>query len=250
MGPGLVCIAVVLVGGGFSLAKRIRARRAELMARLTNEATKLFAEGKLEEAKAKGLEAVELGQDRFPRNTARAHFALGRALFRLGELEEAETHLAKARELDSDPHRRALAAANLAMVLSRRGKSEEAVERASEAVRVHDETKEYPERFMRVGAGWANVAMALALAGSGKDGVPAADRALTIFDDLEVADGMADAYLAKAHALHGKDSKAAFAAASEAHSRFIRLHATIPGLYGDRFAESRKLLDTLGDEEW
>jgi len=250
IGPGLVCIGVFFVGGGLSLARRIRARKAELMARLTNEATKLFAEGKLDEAKAKAQAAVELGNARHPRNTARAHFCLGRVLFRLGELEEAETHLAKALELDSEPHRWALAAANLAMVLARRGRSEEAVERASEAVKVHDEISEYPERFMRVGAGWANVAMSLALSANGKDGVPAADKALAIFDDLEVVDGLADAHLAKAHALQGKDSKAAFAEASEAHSRFSRLHAAIPGLYADRFEESRKLLDTLGDEEW
>lgn len=250
IGPGLVCIGVFFIGGGLSLARRIRARKAELMARLTNEATKLFAEGKLEEARAKAQTAVELGNPRHPRNTARAHFCLGRVLFRLGELEEAETHLAMALELDSDPHRLALSAANLAMVLARRGKPEEAVEKASEAVRIHDETKDYPERFMRVGAGWANVAMSLALSAGGKDGVPAANRALTIFDDLEVADGMADAHLAKAHALQGKDKKAAFAEASEALSRFSRLHAAIPGLYADRFTESRQLLDTLGDEEW
>lgn len=250
MGPGLVCIAVVLIGGGFSLAKRIRAHKAEVMARLTNEAMKLFAEGKLPEAKAKAQEAVELGHARYPRNTARAHFCLGRVLFRLGELEEAESHLAKALELDSDPHRRALTAANLSMVLARRGMPQQAVERASEAVRIHEEMKDYPERFMRAGAGWANVAMSLALSSTGQDGVPAADRALSIFDDLEVADGLADAHLAKAHALHGKDLKAAFAEASEAHSRFSRLHTAIPGLYADRFAESRKLLDTLGDEDW
>jgi tetratricopeptide (TPR) repeat protein len=250
MGPGLVCIVVVLVGGGFSLARRVRQHRAEVMARLTNEATKLFADGKLVEAKAKALEAVELGQDRSPRNTARAHFCLGRVLFRLAELEEAETHLAKAAELDKDPHRSALAAANLSMVLTRLGKLEEAAKRASEAVKVHDDLKEYPERFMRVGAGWANVALSLALSAAGKDGVAAADRAVSIFDDLEVADGMADAFLAKSYALQGKDSKAAFAAASEAHSRFSRLHAAIPGLYAGRFAESRRLLDTLGDEEW
>jgi len=250
MGPGLVCIAVVLVGGGFSLAKRVRLHRAEVMAKLTNEATKLFADGKLAEAKATAQEAVELGQDRTPRNTARAHFCLGRVLFRLGELEEAQTHLAKALELDNDPHRSALAATNLSMVLTRLGRSEEAVKHASEAVKVHDDLKEYPERFMRVGAGWANVAMSLALSASGKDGVGAAEKAVSIFDDLEVPDGMADAYLAKAHALQSKDIKAAFAAASEAHSRFSRLHAAIPGLYAGRFAESRKLLDTLGDEEW
>ena len=96
--------------GGFSLAKRVRTHNAEVMARLTNEATKLFAEGKLAEAKAKAQEAVGLAHSRHPRNTARAHFCLGRVLFRLGELEEAEVHLAKALELDSDPHRRALAA--------------------------------------------------------------------------------------------------------------------------------------------
>jgi tetratricopeptide (TPR) repeat protein len=250
MGPGLVCIGVFLVGGGFSLARRIRMRKAETMSRLTNEATKLFAEGRLAEAKAKAREAVELGHARYPRNTARAHFCLGRVLFRLGELEEAETHLAKAVALDSDPHRRALAAANLSMVLTRRGRAEEAVAHASEAVRVHDDLKEYPERFMRAGAGWANVALSLALAATGEDGVPAADRALAIFDDLEVADGLADAHLAKARALQGKDSKAAFAEASEAHSRFTRLHDSIPGLYADRFAESEKLLETLGDEDW
>jgi len=251
MGPGLVCILVVLVGGGLSLVKRVRAHQAEVMARLTNEATKLFAEGKLAEAKAKAQDAVELGQARTPRNTARAHFCLGRVQFRLGELDEAETHLAKALELDSDPHRLALAAANLSMVLIRLDRAEEAIKHASEAVRVHEnEIKEYPERFMRAGAGWANVAMSLALSATGKDGVPAADKALSIFDDLEVADGMADAYLAKAHALHGNDNKASFAAASEAHSRFSRLHAAFPGLYADRFAESQKLLDALGDEEW
>jgi len=251
MGPGLVCIVVVLVGGGFSLAKRVRAHQAEVMARLTNEATKLFAEGKLPDARAKAQEAVELGQARTPRNTARAHFCLGRVLFRLGELQEAQTHLAKALELDSDPHRKALAAANLSMVLTRLGRAEEAVDHASEAVRVHDEEiREYPERIMRAGTGWANVALSLALSAAGKDGVPAANKALTIFDDLEVADGLADAHLAKAHALQGKDIKAAFAEASEAHSRFSRLHAAIPGLYAERFAESQKLLDTLGDEEW
>lgn len=251
MGPGLVCISVVLIGGGFSLVRRVRARQAERMARLTNEATKLFAEGKLAEAKQKAQEAVELGQTRTPRNTARAHFCLGRVQFRLGELEEAEPHLAKAVELDPDPHRKALAAANLAMVLTGLGKAEEAVKHAAEAVRVHEkEIKDYPERIMRAGAGWANVAMSLALSATGADGVPAADKALKIFDDLEVADGLADAHLAKAHALQGKDSKAAFAEASEAHSRFSRLHAGMPGLYAGRFAESQKLLDTLGDEEW
>lgn len=250
MGPGLVCLAVVLIGGGFSLAKRIREHRAEVMARLTNEATKLFAEGRLPEAKAKALEAVELGHARYPRNTARAHLCLGRVLFRLGELGEAETHLARARELDADPHRQSLAAANLSMVLTRLGRSEEALERASEAVRVHDDLKEYPERFMRAGAGWANVALSLALSAAGKDGVPAADRALAIFDDLEVPDGLADAHLAKARALQPKDPKAAFAEASEAHSRFSRLHVSIPGLYADRFAESQKLLDDLGNEDW
>lgn len=103
---------------------------------------------------------------------------------------------------------------------------------------------------MRAGAGWANVALSLALSSAGKDGVPAADQALAIFDDLEVADGMADAHLAKARALKAKDLKAAFAEASEAHSRFSRLQVSIPGLYADRFAESQKLLDDLGDEEW
>jgi tetratricopeptide (TPR) repeat protein len=248
MGPGLVCITVMLIGGGFSLLKRVRTHQAEVMARLTTDATKLFAEGKLAEAKAKAQEAVELGQARSPRNTARAHFCLGRVQFRLGELEEAQTHLAKAVELDSDPHRKSLAAANLSLVLTRLGRAEEAIEQASEAVRVHEnEIKDYPERFMRAGAGWANVALSLALSASGNDGVPAADRALSIFDDLELADGMADAHLAKAHALQGKDDKAAFAEASEAHSRFSRLHATIPTLYADRFADSRKLLDDLGD---
>lgn len=251
MGPGLVCIGVLLVGGGFSLARRVRTHQAEVMARLTNEATKLLGEGKLAEAKAKAQEAVELGQDRTPRNTARAHFCLGRVQFRLGELEEAASHLAKAVELDSDPHRKALAAANLSMVLTSLDRSDEAVTHASEAVRVHEkEIKEYPERMMRAGAGWAQVAMSLALTGTGQDGLAAANRALSIFDDLDDAAGLASTHLAKARALQGKDNKAAFGEASEAHSRFIRLHGTVPGLYADRLDESRKLLDALGDEEW
>lgn len=251
MGPGLVCLGALLVGGGFSLARRVRVHQAEVMARLTNEATKLLGEGKLAEAKAKAQEAVELGQDRAPRNTARAHFCLGRVLFRLGELDEAESHLAKAVELDPDPHRKALAAANLSMVLTRLDRSGEAVKHASEAVQVHEnEIKEYPERVMRAGAGWAHVSMSLALAAAGQDGVAAANKALSIFDDLEDAAGLASTHLAKARALQGKDKKAAFAEASEAHSRFIRLHDAVPGLYADRLNESRKLLDSLGDEEW
>ncbi|HEX6686761.1 MAG TPA: hypothetical protein VF062_28610 [Candidatus Limnocylindrales bacterium] len=251
MGPGLVCILVVLVAGVLSLVKRLRSRRAAAMERLTNEATKLFMDGQLADAKAKAEQAVELADERrHPAATARAHFCMGRVLARLGELPEAEAHLADAVRLDADPHRKALAAAYLSMVLTRLQRPGEALQRAGEAVAIHDKLKEYPEPVMRAGAGWAYVAQALALAGNDKDGLPAADKARSIFDDLEIADGLAHAYYAKAVALRGKDNESAFAAASEAHSRYTRLHAANPGLYGDRLAESRKLLDELGDAAW
>jgi tetratricopeptide (TPR) repeat protein len=249
MGPGLVCIAVMLIGGGLGLAKRIRAHRAAAIERLTNEATKLLAEGELVEAKAKAEQAVGLAHPKHSRATTRAHFCLGRILGRLGELPEAEAHLAKAMDLDNEPHLRALAAANLSMVLTKQGRSGEALDRAAKAMAIHDGL-DYPEPFMRAGAGWANVAMSLAQTDTGKDGLPAAEKALAIFDQQEIPDGLAYGYFAKAHALQGKDNAAAFAAASEAHSRFIRLHAAIPSLYGDRLADSRKLLDLLGDADW
>lgn len=251
MGPGLVCILVMLGAAGLSLVRRVRSRQAAAMERLTNEATRLFTDGRLTEAKAKAEQAAGLAHERrHPAATARAHFCLGRVLARLGQLPEAEAHLADAVRLDADPHRKALAAAYLSMVLTRMQRPQQALDRAGEAVAIHEKLKEYPEPVMRAGAGWAYVAQSLALSGIGKDGLPAATRAGDIFDDLDIADGLAHSDYAKAVALQGKDNESAFAAASAAHSRYRRLHAANPGLYDDRLAESRRLLDELSDAAW
>jgi tetratricopeptide (TPR) repeat protein len=249
MGPGLVCIAVVLVGGGLAVLGRVRGYRAVVIERLTNEATRLLGEGRLAEAKVKAQRAVGLGRPRHGPVTARAHFCLGRVLARLGKLPEAEVHLVKAVDLGGEAHLRALAAAQLSMVLSRQGRFAQALDQAEKAWAIH-EGLDYPEAFLRAGAGWVQVAMSLALTGTGKDGLPAAGKALAIFDEQEIPEGVAHGYLARAHALQGRDNGAAFAAASQAHSRFTRLHAAIPGLYGDRLADSRQLLDRLGEGDW
>jgi tetratricopeptide (TPR) repeat protein len=247
MGPGLVCIAVVLFGGGASLLRRWRTHRAAAIDRLTDEATELFFTGRLEEARVKAEAAVALAHRKRPRATARAHFCLGRVLGRSGDLPRAEVHLAQAAALNADPHLTALALANLSLVLTRLGRVGEALDRAGEAVRIHRGIEKYPEPFMRVGAGWANVAMSLALTDSGQDGEAAADGALAIFEEAEVASGLAHAYYAKAYALYGRDDGKAFGPANEAFHRFRILHGSIPSLYREQLAVSRKLLESIAE---
>ncbi len=243
MGPGLVCIGVLLVGGIMSLWKRWRTRREGEVDRLTGEATSLFSKGLLEDARGRAVLAVEKADAAHASTAARAHYSLGRVLGRVGDNHGAREHLSRAVVLATDPHLCALAGANLSLVLRRLDQRAEALERANSAVRIHEGFKSYPEPFMRAGAGWAKVALSLAQTDTGQDGLQAAREAVPIFERTGIPDGVAHAYYAMAYAAHARRDDAAATYAWEAYRRFEALHATIPSLYRERLLDSQKLLE-------
>ncbi len=245
MGPGLVCIAVFLLGGALSLWKRWRAHRGGEVDRLTNEASALFSQGLLTEARERAALAVGKADAAQSGSAARAHFVLGRVLGREGDNQAAREQLSQAVVLATDPHLAALAGANLSLVLRRLDQRAEALERATSAVRIHEGIDDYPEPFMRAGAGWARVALSLAQTDNGQDGLPAARDAVPVFEEAGIQDGVAHAYYAMAYAAHARGDDTASTFAWEAYRRFDSLHATIPSLYRDRLAESQKLLDEV-----
>lgn len=253
MGPGLLCILVVVFMVGSSVVKAVRGRRqdrAGTALEAKEAAQSALHEGRLKEALALGRKAVGKAQAEQDRNlTAISHLLYGQAAARAGEEKLAAEQLDQARRTAPDPATAALALANLSLVQRRRGKAQEALDLAAEAVRVLPMPAD-PQ--LRGSAGWAEAALALARADLRQDGREAAWRAVDIFQSIEVqpgqspGEGLAFACYAAAYAMRAMGDQEAAGFAAEAVGRFGRLNAQTPELYKTRLAEAKRLAEQLG----
>jgi tetratricopeptide (TPR) repeat protein len=184
---------------------------------------------------------------------------LGQAFARSGDDEQALIQLRKAvsfsvagQETDAaqETSMRALALVNTSMVLRRLGQIEEALELASQAVRIEEGIRSDAEPYLLAGAGWAYAALALAQTDLAQDGRLAASDSLRIFRLLDQdgvfatgeGEGYAFACYTKAYASHRFQDSEAEEFAHEAVDRFAQLHATTPNLYQRRLHEAEQLL--------
>ncbi len=253
MGPGLLCILVVLFLVGSAVVKAIRRRGQEEAgtALEAKEAAQVaLHEGRVKDALALGRKAVTRAQAEQDRNlTAISHLLYGQAAARAGEETLAAEQLTQARRLAEDQATTALALANLSMVQRRRGRAQEALDLALDAVR---NVPRVADPQLRGGAGWSEAALALAQADLRQDGREAAWRAVDIFQSIEVqpgeipGEGLAFACYAAAYAMQAMGDQEAAGFAAEAVGRFSRLHAQTPELYKTRLADAKRLAEQLG----